>query len=146
MAKPNRTPQPQSPARVCRIVASDMFYQTLKNFSDNATVLKALKAFIEQKRAQPLAPFGAKDYPFKGNGPLQGVGHAGLTFDASIVYTISGKNPNVITLYGIFTHDQLGTGQPANIKRQKQAAGSIHNQVNFTPYDKVDESAVARRR
>lgn len=140
MAKPNRNPAPQAPARVARIMASKLFDQTLASYSGNVAVLKALKEFITQKRAQPLAPFGSKDYPFKGDGPLHGIGHAGLTFDVSILYKISGKNPNIITLYGIFSHDQLGTGQPANIKRQKNAATTINNQTQVRPFEPVDES------
>lgn len=141
MAKPNRNPVPQPTQRVCRIMVTDLFNQTLTKYSTNAPVLKALKAFIEQKRAMPLEPFGSKDYPFKGDGPLHGIGHAGLTFDVSIVYKISGKNPNIITLYGIFSHDELGTGQPANIKRQRQAAKAIDNQVHTQAYSPVDESS-----
>lgn len=140
MAKSNRNTAAPVDPRVCRILASNMFYQTLENFSTNVPALTALKAFIEQKRKSPLQSFGGKDYPFKG-GDIKGYLHAGLTHDVFIVYTISGKNPNIITLYGVFTHDQLGTGNPPNQKRQSQAAKQMNNQDTFKAYGKVDETA-----
>jgi mRNA-degrading endonuclease YafQ of YafQ-DinJ toxin-antitoxin module len=133
--KPAISAQPQ---RVCRIMASELFFKTLENFKHNSRVLQALKEFIQTKRANPNQKFGSKDYPFVGAGPLKGIPHAGLDFDVSIVYTIEGKNPNIITLYGLFTHDQLGTGTPANIKRQKQARASFDHQVSVKPLEPVD--------
>lgn len=147
MAKPRNTNTPpakgQQPVdqRKCRIFASDLFYETRNNYKFDVNVLEALLKFIRFKRDNPLSPFGSKDYPFKGDGPLHGLPHAGLTFDVSIVYSISGKNPNVITLYGIFSHDELGTGNPGNQKRMKQAATRIFRQTNAQPLDKIDEVA-----
>jgi hypothetical protein len=47
---------------------------------------------------------------------------AHLSSDMSIVYELSGRNPTTIKLYGVFTHAQLGTGQPPNIKIQQNMA------------------------
>lgn len=140
MAKPNRNQQAAAPveARKARIFASKMFLTTLRNFSRDPQVIAALQAFIAHKRANPLQPFGSKDYPFKGG--LKAYSHSGLTFDAQVVYTISGRDPHIIRLYGVFTHDQLGTGNPAQMKRQQKAAQTFDNTTEFTPYERVDEA------
>lgn len=142
MAKPNRNQQAAvAPTRKVRIVASKMFAASLKNFRGDAQVIQAIQAFIAHKRNDPTAPFGSKDYPFRG-ASLKGYLHAGLTFDAQIVYTISGRDPHTIRLYGVFTHDDLGTGNPAQMKRQQKAGQTFANTTDFTPYDpKLDESA-----
>lgn len=141
MAKPNRNQQvAATPARKVRIVASKMFTSTLKNFRGDAQVIAAIQAFVAAKRNDPTAPFGSKDYPFRG-ASLKGYLHAGLTFDAQIVYTISGRDPHTIRLYGVFTHDDLGTGNPAQMKRQQKAGQTFDNTRDFTPLDpKLDES------
>lgn len=91
--------------------------------------------FLQSKRQNPLQPFGKSDKPFKGGGLIQGsipnetLIHAHLTHDISVVYSITGKDPRVLKLYGVFTHDEMGTGQPDNRKRQKQFGdrlSSIH--------------------
>lgn len=140
MAKPNRNQQVAAPTetRKVRIYASKLFLNTLKNFRGDAQVIQAIQAFIAHKRNDPTAPFGSKDYPFRG-ASLKGYLHAGLTFDAQMVYTISGRDPHVIRLYGVFTHDDLGTGNPAQMKRQQKAGQTFDNTRDFTPYDRVDE-------
>lgn len=145
MAKPNRQrPQGQQPAvapteRKVRIFASKLFVNSLKNFRGDTQVIQAIQAFIAHKRSDPTAPFGNKDYPFRGSS-LKGYLHAGLTFDAQIIYTISGRDPHTIRLYGVFTHDDLGTGNPVQMKRQQKAGQTFDNTGEFTPYEKVDES------
>lgn len=140
MAKPNRN-QPAAPVetRKVRIYASKLFLSTLKNYRGNAQVIAAIQAFIAHKRKDPTAPFGSKDYPFRG-ASLKGYIHAGLTFDDQIVYTLGGRDPHVIRLYGVFTHDDLGTGNPAQMKRQQKAGQTFANTTDFTPYEKIDEA------
>ena len=94
--------------------------------------LKAkFRDFMETKRVNPNAPFGGKDATFSSAGhftkSVPGIRHAHITHDLSIVYKIVG---NEIYLYGFFTHDELGTGQPASIQRQKSVAAKFANQ-NF---------------
>jgi hypothetical protein len=60
---------------------------------------------------------------------IQGLKHAHLTHDIMIVYTLGGRNPIEFKLYGVFSHDELGIGQPANDKRQKSAAKRMANQA-----------------
>lgn len=98
-----------------------------KHFTD-AKVKQAFAEFIQLKSADPMKPYGAKDFPMKGNGPLHGLLHAALAHDVRIMYQLKGKNPTVVYLYAIGTHDETGTGQPANLKRQKQLKNRIDNQ------------------
>ena len=142
MDKPNRNQQQQpvpAETRKVRIYASKLFLSTLKNFRGDAQVIQAIQAFIAHKRKDPTAPFGSKDYPFRG-ASLKGYLHAGLTFDAQMVYTIGGRDPHVIRLYGVFTHDDLGTGNPAQMKRQQKAGQTFDNTKDFQPYERVDEA------
>ena len=70
---------------------------------------------------------GVKASPYAG----LNLRHAHLTSDYSIVYTISGKDPTVIKLFGIFTHDDLGTGQPMKLKNMSNMATKFSNQVQW---------------
>lgn len=140
MAKPNRNQQAAPvEARKVRIYASKLFLSTLKNFRGDAQVIQAIQAFIAHKRKDPTTAFGSKDYPFRGSS-LKGYMHAGLTFDAQMVYTIGGRDPHVIRLYGVFTHDDLGTGNPVQMKRQQKAGQTFDNTRDFSPYEKIDEA------
>jgi hypothetical protein len=93
-------------------------------------VRKKFRDFMEIKRNNPRQPFGSSDKPFRSGGnfdsAVPGLMHAHITFDLSIVYKVVG---NQIYLYGFFTHDDLGTGQPANLNRQKGAASRLANQT-----------------
>lgn len=88
--------------------------------------------FMDVKRANPTQPFGSSDTPFTGGGKFQkavpGLRHAHLTQDLSVVYRVDGNN---IYLYGFFTHQELGTGTPGNIRRQDSMADRFSN-VTFT--------------
>ena len=91
-----------------------------------------MQEFRKFKSENPLQQYGATDKPFAGKGNfgtvISGLRHAHLTHDIMIVYTISGRNPTVFNLYGIFSHDELGIGQPPNVKRQKAQAKRMTNQ------------------
>lgn len=102
------------------------FDDSLAKFKHNQLVIKKLKSFIEFKTQNPRDPFGGKDYPFKGDGPLKGIGHAALTGDVRILYRIHwGNEPPVLQLLMVARHDDIGTGNPPNIKRQKQTYDRI---------------------
>lgn len=133
-------PAAAAPVRKVRILKAACFEDTLERYKHNSKVLIAFKQFIAHKRENPIAPFGAKDYPFKGNGKLHGYPHAGLTFDVSVVYTLEGRDPTILKLFGLFSHDELGTGQPAAPKRQDKAAKMFASQTQFTPLETIDES------
>jgi hypothetical protein len=97
-----------------------------------AKVLNILIEFMKIKDVNAMQAFGSKDYPFVGNGPLAQhkprLVHAGMTWDISLVYTVSGRNPHIIDLVGFFTHDELGTGQPSKPKIQKQFIKKVSGQ------------------
>jgi len=114
-----------------------LYYATESRFSSNTVVRTKLQEFLRTKQQNPLQKFGSKDYPFH-HAHLSGYLHAGLTNNLSILYSISGSNPHVIKLYGIFTHDELGIGQPANIKIQKQMSKQLSNQVFESVPTKAD--------
>lgn len=132
--------QPQV-ERKARIFKCPIFSKTYEKYKRDPVIMDALADFIEAKRADPMAPFKKKDKPFVG-GDLKGYMHSGLSYDVSIVYTISGRNPHIITLLGIFSHDELGTGNPPRTNLQRQAAKTFANQASqAVPLSKMDESA-----
>lgn len=84
---------------------------------------------METKRTDPNQPFGSSDTPFRSSGhfgtQVPGLKHAHITHDLSIVYKTQG---NQVFLYGFFTHNDLGTGSPANMRKQSSAATQFKNQ------------------
>jgi hypothetical protein len=122
-----------------------LFEQTFKEKLITDPVIK--QKFIEFrkiKEANHIAPFGASDKLFKPSGnfgsAVKGIAHAHLTHDISICYKVSGSNPAVIRLYGVFTHDELGTGSPANDRKQKSVAKKMSNQ-QFADAPEVEQPA-----
>lgn len=143
MAKPringNQPPVVTDP-RQCRIFVCGLYDETLAAYGNNVLVMDKLKEFIRDKRLNPMGRFGNKDRLFNGEGNLAGYVHAGLTGDVSVVYKLSGSAPRTLMIYGIFSHDELGIGQPANIKRQKANRKRMDAQVG-RPFSKLDETA-----
>ena len=92
-------------------------------------ILQKIAEFKRAKAENTLAPFGTNDRQFTSDGIykqyIQKAMKAHLTPDYSIVYELSGRNPTTIKLYGVFTHSDLGIGQPANIKIQKNMAKKL---------------------
>jgi len=105
-----------------------LFYETSEKHFRNEKVKKQFGQFMASKTANPLQPFGGKDYPFINDGFLAGFKHAGMTQDISLIYSISGRNPTLIYCYGFFTHAESGTGNDASIKRQKNLAQRMQGQ------------------
>ena len=105
--------------------------QQLPNLADR------IQEFLAFKTANPGQPWG-KDTQFVSAGPLARalpkLRHVHLTRDLSLFYTIGGRDPAVIRLYGVFSHADSGTGTPGNINRQRSLARQLDNQF---------ESAVA---
>jgi mRNA-degrading endonuclease YafQ of YafQ-DinJ toxin-antitoxin module len=106
------------------VKTSQCFVKTNKKYLKNIRVQTALKNFLVAKAQNPQQPYGGKDYPMMGKGPLGGIKHAGLTNDVSVMYEI--KN-NVIYLFALGSHDELGFGRPNNIKKQKSLVKKINN-------------------
>ncbi len=89
--------------------------------------------FMKFKFNNPLQPYGGTDTGFKAIFP-HNMKHAHLTHDLSIFYTISGQNPRVINLYGIYSHAESGTGTPANIHKMQSLANRFAH-ATFTRPD-----------
>jgi mRNA-degrading endonuclease YafQ of YafQ-DinJ toxin-antitoxin module len=106
------------------IKMSSCFDKSNKKHLRSTRVQDALTKFLTAKASNPRAPYGSKDYPMSGKGPLSGIKHAGLTNDISIMYEI--KN-DTIYLLAIGSHDDLGFGKPNNIKKQKSLVKKINN-------------------
>lgn len=96
----------------------------LERVKPYAPVRAKFREFMEIKRNNPNSQFGSSDKPFRSSGKfinqVPGLRHAHITFDLSIVYKVVN---GVVYLYGFYTHDELGTGQPANINKQDSMAG-----------------------
>jgi hypothetical protein len=111
---------------------SRMFDQTVAEKADQLPNLPAkIQEFLTFKSANPGQPWG-KDTPFIAAGPLARalpkLRHVHLTRDLSLFYTIGGRDPIMIRLYGVFNHKESGTGTPSNINRQKSLAKQLDNQ------------------
>jgi mRNA-degrading endonuclease YafQ of YafQ-DinJ toxin-antitoxin module len=109
------------------VKTSQCFNKANKKYIKNSRVQSALKNFLVTKASDKRTPFGSKDYPMTGKGPLSGIKHAGLTNDISIMYEI--KN-NTIYLFAIGSHDELGFGRPNNINKQKSLVKKINSFCN----------------
>jgi hypothetical protein len=111
---------------------SKAFTDSLATHARKPGVLDALKRFKDHKTKTPLEPFGAKDYHLGKEGNFKevpGLRHAGLTHDVSVFYTLSGGPSNrQVRLYGVHSHDEIGIGQPPNMKKQKSTAKRMSNQ------------------
>ena len=109
------------------------FNDSVPNKLANTPGLQAkFDAFITCKTADKMQSFGSSDTPFLSVGPIgkamPGLRHAHLNRDLSVLYTISGSRPSVITLYGIFSHAETGTGTPGNPNKQKSLGKYLSNQ------------------
>ena len=105
----------------------------LETLARHPSIKGKLGLFLESKLKNHMAEFGSRDAHFSGSGNFVGKKHAHLTHDISIIYSVHG-NPPTIDLYGVFRHDESGTGMPANLKRQKSLAKRMAGQT-FEPVD-----------
>lgn len=104
-----------------------MWEESLANaIKDKPNILQKIKEFRDIKQENPLAAFGTNDGTFIPGGIyksyLPKARKAHLTQDHSIIYELSGRDPTVVKLYGVFTHAALGTGNTPNPKIQKNMA------------------------
>ena len=110
-----------------------LWEQSLRSaMKDSPQLVQKIKDFRELKSKNPMNPFGSNDRSFTSTGIfkqyLPKALKAHLTPDISIIYELSGRNPTTIKLYGVFTHADMGTGQPANTKIQKNLARRLANE------------------
>lgn len=112
---------------------SPLFRETFAAKTQSNPALKGkVEQFLQVKTADPTQLFGASDKPFRSGGifanAVPKIRHAHLTHDLSMVYTVEGGADPVIRLYGIFSHDDMGTGQPQNLNRQRGVATKFAGQ------------------
>jgi hypothetical protein len=107
-------------------------FDTLNQYTNQKSVLiQKLKEFTDHKLRYPCngdagtkcPGFGGSDKKFKSTGnfanQVKNIAHAHLTDNISVTYLVDGDR---LQIYGVYTHDEIGTGQPRNDKRQKQVA------------------------
>ncbi len=98
-------------------------------FKDTPNVLTKIEEFKKFKEQNPLASFGTNDKSMVSAGAyakaMPKARKAHLTDDISIIYELTGRDPIVIKLYGVFTHNALGTQRPGNINIQKNMAKKL---------------------
>jgi hypothetical protein len=101
---------------------------------DTPNILQKVAEFINIKSANPMAQFGTNDKPFTSEGiykqHLPKARKARLTQDISIVYELSGRNPTIIKMYGVFTHAMLGTGQSPKLNIQRNMSRALAGSFN----------------
>jgi hypothetical protein len=116
-----------------RVLECDLFRETAAiHLKPGSSTEESFQNFIATKIQNPIASYGKSDKANPAGTPMAQyvpkIRHAHLTHDISIFYTISGSNPSELRLYGVLTHDEAGTGQPVNNKRQKSVAKRFSNQ------------------
>lgn len=114
-------------APTVKFVKTALFDKTMQRYRANVNALKMLRDFVKWKRDHPTEAFGGRDYPFVPSGALRGYRHARLIAGDSVVYTINGSNPITIVLYGIFSHEVLGTGNTSNPNRLESNRQAFKN-------------------
>ena len=91
----------------------------------NAQIKERFKEFVIWKSEHPNENFGKSDYAFTKAGSLSGFYHAKLNRDISIIYK---RKQDIFYLYGIFDHEESGTGTPGNQRRQDALSTKLNNQ------------------
>ena len=101
----------------------------LKKYQKAGTIQrikKQLNRFIDHKVASPADPFGSND---KLAAPLYaGFYKAHLTHDDSVMYRYD-RRENVIRIYGVWSHDELGLGNPGSRAAASAMAATLDSQV-----------------
>lgn len=124
---------------------SPLFRETyIEKTKSNSVVASKFDQFVRFKTAQPNQSFGSNDKPFRSGGfftnAVPKIRHAHLTHDISVVYTVEPGTPTIIKLYGLFSHDDMGTGTPANINRQKNLSSQF-SRLQFGGEEVLDQPA-----
>lgn len=100
----------------------------VKNNAARNRLAKGDNSFMHVKRQNPNQSWGSSDKHFKGGGVftrlVPGLKHAHLAHDLNLVYLVKG---NTVYLFGVWTHDELGTGTPPNPRRQQSMATQFAN-------------------
>jgi hypothetical protein len=129
----------EQPERKHEVFACDNFYDSLDRHQATIPDLDdKVSDFVKFKQANPDSnknrwPHGTDEH-MGSDGHWKKVPklkHASLGFDMRIFYTIEG---NQIKLYGVHPHDESGTGNPKNPRKQEALAKKMSKQ-KFEPYE-----------
>lgn len=110
------------------------FFNSLSKKVNRALFAK-LMDFLVKKMDNPQAMFSKNDTPFKNRTGLEGFNHAHMVNALNLVYTlVDGKDKDnkpikIIKLYGVYSHEELGTGNPPNANRQKSMGERFNNMI-----------------
>jgi hypothetical protein len=135
MGLPAQPSLPSAQPPVVFIRSTEYKKQYLEKIRPYPAKRSSVIRFMDIKRKDPTMPVG-NDKPFKPGfffaSAVPGISHAHLAGgDYSLIYRVEGRK---VYLYGFYTHDELGTGQPANKRKQESmAAGFAHTQWTQPP-------------
>ena len=130
--------------RRVEIRKSRTFNQTVEGkITEAPHLVDKIKEFVRFKAENPSRIMG-KDTPFGSYSAfgkeVPNLRHYHLTKDISLFYTISGHNPVIIKMFGVFNHHESGTSDTPNIKRQRSLAKQLGNQ-----FDSAEQPIVEHR-
>lgn len=131
MGQKSVKPQPTVTSKEVTYALGPEFASTFKKFKQagqGTRLLKALEKFQQLKSQNPQQQYGGSDKPFTGGGNFSGLSHAHLTHDVSLVYRWDSAHRE-FKLYGFYTHDDLGTGTPPQLRKQENVGGRLQGQV-----------------
>jgi hypothetical protein len=128
-AKNNQSGAKPVPVNDPQFLFCDLWRESYAKNMSLPDVETGVKDFLLFKAANPLARYRSKDTGFTNPAVFPGINHAHITRDVSIFYSIEGRDPRKIKMYGVFTHNQSGTGTPQNINIQKSLTRTMKNQV-----------------
>lgn len=137
-----------TPTRKVVIARGSEYYRTREKIATSASLSRKFAQFIDTKRKAPHAPIeGGNDTPFTSSG-LYGalkLWHYHINADLSVVYRVEDVSPTRthIYIYGIYSHNDLGTGNPAKRQTQKNmVAGFGHTSFDVkestTNYSRIE--------
>lgn len=115
------------------VARCELFNDTAKQYLiPGSAARKSYDMFLKTKNENPTALHGSVDKFNPAGTPMAmiipKIRHAHLAGgDLSIFYTILGA-PTVLKLYAVLTHDEAGTGQPLDRKKNKRMGTKMSHQ------------------
>jgi hypothetical protein len=110
----------------------DNFNDSLeKNLEKHPDLEQMVQDFLNEKAKNPLGQYGNKDTHMGDTGKwglVPKIKHTALAHDMRLFYTLEGKGPRILRLYGVHSHDESGTGNPKNMNRQDKLAKKMSKQ------------------
>jgi len=101
------------------------FNQTMSRYP---SISARYDQWIRAKMENPMSLIGY-DKPFVAKSPYDGLMHAHMDDDVSVVYRITGRNPRHIKVYGFYSHEDLGTTRPPKQKVQQIVGNRLQKQI-----------------